>query len=302
MRHARFIACSVIFLALGGIVKPADPGGVAVKSNPQPVAQNLEVVATPFANSLGMKFVSIPGTRSLFCIWKVRKRDFATFVQATGYNADQGMFSLAADGWRRHGHTWKNPGFIQTDDDPVVGVSWDDAMAFCQWLTDKERQEGRLKLGQAYRLPRDTEWSSAVGLPPEMGSTPKERDGRIKDAYPWGNYFPPHNDDGNYAGRESKIGQESGNYRFIETLNDGYARTSPVGSFKANKFGLYDMGGNAMEWCEDLYDNGSKGHVLRGASWRGAVNLLSSRRGFATPELREAGVGFRVVLVGGLAP
>ena len=66
--------------------------------------------------------------------------------------------------------------------------------------------------------------------------------------------------------------------------------------------GLYDVGGNAMEWCEELWDNGSKVRVLRGASWRGAVNLLSSRRGAATPELREAGVGFRVVLAGGSEP
>jgi hypothetical protein len=64
-------------------------------------------------------------------------------------------------------------------------------MAFCKWLTDKEREENVLEPTLIYRLPTDLEWSAAVGLPNEGGGTPEMRDGKIRSEFPWGKQWPP---------------------------------------------------------------------------------------------------------------
>jgi formylglycine-generating enzyme required for sulfatase activity len=169
---------------------------------------------------------------------------------------------------------------------PVVNVSWEDANAFCAWLTKKELAEGKIKAGQKYRLPTDAEWSVAVGLGRETGSTPEAKNGGFRDVYPWGKEWPPPKGAGNYGG----------------SLNvDNYEYTSPAGSFAANKLGLHDMGGNVWEWCEDWYRSGNSYRVLRGASWNYyyPVDLLSSFRLNFTPDGRYYSIGFRCVLVGG---
>ena len=81
----------------------------------------------------------------------------------------------------------------------------------------------------------------------------------------------------------------------IQGYNDGYPRTSPVGSFAANKNGLYNMGGNVWQWCEDWYNSENKYRVLRGASWSHGYPdfLLASFRGFGTPAVRNDVIGFR---------
>jgi formylglycine-generating enzyme required for sulfatase activity len=251
----------------------------------------------PGQNSLGMKFVPVSGTEVLFSIWDTRVEDFRVFVESAGYDATEGMWSLGSDGWKQRGATWKDPGFKQGPTDPVVGVSWDDAKEFCEWLTKRERASGVLPEGMQYRLPTDLEWSVAVGLEAEAGSTPQERNARIK-LYPWGPTWPPRAATGNYAGAESKIGDEPSKWTVIEGYNDGYPRTSPVGSFAANENGLYDMGGNVWQWCEDWYNSENTHRVLRGAAWDShtPLYLLASSRDYITPDYRGAFVGFRCVL------
>jgi outer membrane protein assembly factor BamB len=232
-----------------------------------------------FVNTLGMKFVSVPGTDVQFSIWETRVKDYAAYA---AYYAAYAAANAGVD------ESWKNfGGFKQEDTHPVVNVNWNEAQAFCEWLTKKELAEGKIKAGQKYRLPTDAEWSVAVGLGQEKGNTPKERKMGIEGVYPWGNQWPPPKGAGNYNG----------------SLNvDNYEKTSPAGSFGANKLGLHDMGGNVWEWCEDWYDPAAKAHrVLRGASW-GIIypgGLLSSYRNFFTPGGRSIGIGFRCVLVGG---
>ena len=154
---------------------------------------------------------------------------------------------------------------------------------FCDWLTKKEHQEGRLTAQQLSRLPTDAEWSKAVGLMETRSGLPKENDGDIKNVYPWGDQWPPPAEAGNYA----------------ESLtNDGNAKTSPVGIFNPNSFGLYDMGGNVWQWCDDRYDYAHDWRVLRGASWvdRTPDSLLSSSRSGNAPNSRDDESGFRVVV------
>lgn len=259
--------------------------------------------STPcLGNRLGMRFVAIPGLSVLFSVWDTRVRDFAAFVHATRYDADAGMYSITADGkWVQRGNTWRRPGFAQTPDDPVVGVSWFDAEAFCRWLTDTERAAGRLAAGQRYRLPTDAEWSVAAGLGGETGATPEERNCRIAGLYPWGRVWPPPDRVGNYADAAAK--QAFPRWRTIPGYEDGYVFTSPVGSFPPNRFGLYDMSGEVWQWCQDAYRPGSTHRPLRGGSWgsRDASHLLLSYRDpdRPGPGLRHSDLGFRCVLAPG---
>jgi hypothetical protein len=219
----------------------------------------------PWINSLGMKFVPVPGTAVQFSIWDTRVQDYQAFVTATG-------------------RAWEKPPFEQGPTHPAVMVSWDDAKAFCAWLTEKERRAGTLNASQEYRLPTDLEWSAAVGLGNEIGSTPEERCGKIRGVFPWGTQWPVPPGACNYC---QNIGS-----------------TTPVGSFAANRYGLYDMAGNVCQWCEDFYDGQSGNHVQRGSSWnfgpRLSRYLLSSFRNHIGYDNRRLGeIGFRCVLAGG---
>jgi formylglycine-generating enzyme required for sulfatase activity len=180
---------------------------------------------------------------------------------------------------------------------PVVGINWEDAQAFCDWLTEKELREGTVPRGAKYRLPTDAEWSWAVGLAKEEGATPAERSDRDQIRFPWGvGYPPPRSGIGNYADTawHARFPDEP----WLEGYSDGYPTTSPVGSFPPNSRGLNDVGGNVWEWCEDWFDGTQLHRTLRGASWYNgdARNLLSSHRFHDSPESRHGNYGFRCVL------
>lgn len=217
-----------------------------------------------FMNSLGMKFVEVPGTAALFCIWETRVRDYEAFVKATG-------------------REWPKPGFEQGPDHPAVMVSWEDARAFCGWLTTNDWKSGMLPTNKCYRLPTDLEWSVAVGLTNEVGMTPAERSIKVEGVYPWGTQWPPPKGSGNY-------------HQSFEV--DEFEFTSPVGSFTANRHGLFDMGGNVWQWAEDWWDKAKERRVLRGGSWYYFIpqNLLSSSRDGYPPLYRNFTVGFRCVV------
>ncbi len=252
-----------------------------------------------FRNSLGLVFRPVPGLTSQMAIWPTRVRDFAAFVAATGYRAEGGMLTLGPEDhdWLPKGRTWNEPGFRQTDADPVVGVNLADAAGFCRWLTRKERAERRIRPPWRYRVPTDREWSAAVGLPREKGWTPEERLAGSDGRYPWGPVWPPPPGFGNYAGAESRAGMPSwwgvvpGGYR------DPYPRTSPVGSFLPNAFGFFDLSGNVWEWCSDAYSRGLA-RVTRGGSWGSdrPASLRSAQRSPQLPGTRNDELGFRIVL------
>jgi formylglycine-generating enzyme required for sulfatase activity len=228
-------------------------------------------------NSLGMKFAPVGDVQ--FAIWQTRVKDFEVFAKAVDLRSN----------------AWKGPGFKQAPEHPVVNVTWHEAVAFCKWLTEKERKDGGLPANQLYRLPTDLEWSKAIGLSEETGRNPEARDMGVPDVYPWGTQWPPPASAGNYTG------EETGSDVAIKGYDDGFAWTSPVGSFPPNQFGLYDMGGNVWQWVMDSWNGESKHKVLRGASWyNGALklSLLSSCRVHAAPDSSTDNYGFRVVRAG----
>lgn len=188
---------------------------------------------------------------------------------------------------------------MQTPQQPVCGVDWEDAKEFCRWLTVKERTEGRLAASQEYRLPTDAEWSAAAGIGDrEEPGSPKEKDGKLKGVYPWGSQWPPPPGAGNYADQTAQTTNWPADFSILDGYRDGFARTAPVGSFAANPNGLHDLGGNVWEFCEDWYDAARTYRLLRGGGWDTSDpgQMLSSYRGDLAPGTRHDFVGFRVVL------
>jgi len=197
--------------------------------------------------------------------------------------------ALSKDGdWKEvDGLNWQKPGFDQQDTHPVTCVSWDDATAFCQWLS---REDGR-----TYRLPTEAEWEYACRAGTDTfffwGDDPDDGEGYLNGA----------DETGTPDGR-------SWTYKF--SFKDGYAATSPLGRFKPNAFGLYDVLGNVNEWCSDWWGSGyygespvddptgptaGSGRVFRGGGWvSDAGYCRSAYRLGAAPEYRDYYLGFRV--------
>jgi formylglycine-generating enzyme required for sulfatase activity len=224
---------------------------------------------------------------------------FRQFTRETGYKTEaeedgQGSWGITPTGKfeRDAKYNWTRPGFEQTDNHPVVDVSWHDAKAFCQWLSEKEKK--------TYRLPTEAEWEYAC----RAGT---------RTAY----YFGDDPEDllraGNVADRAARESFKA--WSLGIKGKDSYAYSAPVGQFRPNRFGLYDMHGNVWEWCEDWYDpKGYSGErqtdpkgpasgerkVHRGGGWSSASNRCrsASRIGRHHSTYRGCYLGFRVVLTG----
>jgi formylglycine-generating enzyme required for sulfatase activity/serine/threonine protein kinase len=226
-------------------------------------------------------------------IHEVAVGQFAAFVNETRYQTEAEI-----DGWafawtgtsleKVNGASWRNPGFPQGETHPVTEVSWNDAVAFCQWLSRKS--------GRTVRLPTEAEWEYAC----RAGTT---------TAYQWGDN--PDSGKGWANGPD-----QTGKTRFPSSpafnWADGYVFTSPAGSFRANAWGLFDMHGNVLEWCVDWYDRGYYGiganvdpsglatgafRVLRGGSWGGNPSDCRSAIRFRVPPVNKFNIlGLRCAL------
>ena len=185
-------------------------------------------------------------------------------------------------------YSWQDPGYWQPSDHPAVNISWNDAVAFCEWLSVKE--------GVRYRLPTEAEWEYACRAGSTTtyccGNDAEElvTVGNVPDRSLWATMHPSRK----HGGR-------------IVSASDGWATTSPVGSFRPNAFGLYDMHGNVREWCSDWYSSNYYSispstdpegpphgpcHVLRGGSW--LTFCSSSYRGRLSRGVSHNVAGFRV--------
>jgi formylglycine-generating enzyme required for sulfatase activity len=229
--------------------------------------------------------------------YHVTRGQFRQFVKETSYKTDaEKGENPGAFGWNpdkktfdfNEKYSWRNVGFEQTDEHPVVNVSWTDAVAFCKWLSRKE--------GEIYRLPTEAEWEYAC----RAGTTTRYYSG----------------DDPETLAKVGNVADAAAKAQFPDWIwtikaNDGYVFTAPVGKFKPNAFGLYDMHGNAWQWCADWYgaeyytaspaddpagpDSGN-GRVLRGGSWDSRPDVIrSAARGRGSPDFRlDYSAGFRV--------
>jgi formylglycine-generating enzyme required for sulfatase activity len=198
------------------------------------------------------------------------------------------------------------PSTLDLENQPVVSVTWDEAAAYCNWLSEQEGLPPAYKkdgdsfvavtpMTTGYRLPTDAEWEWAARY---------DASGKLR-RYPWGDALPVTPASGNYADRTARIVVQD----VIPDYDDGYAVSAPVGKFPANGLGLYDMGGNAAEWAHDYYSvtldaaqtaidplgpAQGKNHVIRGSSWKqsGITDLRLSARDFGAGARND--VGFRL--------
>lgn len=227
---------------------------------------------------------------------KVTVGQWRKFIDAAEYRSDAEKRGVAyCFDWQKHGKwmwmpekNWRDPNYSYPvqDNFPVTCVSWNDAAAFCKWLTESEHQSGRLPPELEYRLPTETEWEYAC------------RGGKAETRFWWGN------DWGDAAGRLNAAGSDKfPNGKLFRTNHgkeDCWAFASPVdfyGEKGRNGFGLADMLGNTWEWCLDDSIENSKGtKILRGGAFDAPPGNLrcASRIGDNNSE-PCAKYGFRIV-------
>ncbi|HVS36669.1 MAG TPA: bifunctional serine/threonine-protein kinase/formylglycine-generating enzyme family protein [Gemmataceae bacterium] len=230
-------------------------------------------------------------------VCETTKRQFAAFVEAEKYLTEAEMDGRGGCGYNAATraldqdpkYSWRNVGYSQSDDDPVVNVSWNDAARFCQWLSKKAKTR--------CELPTEAEWEYACragtgtrfwcgGQDEDLKGAANVADASLVEKYPRATWAVP--------------------------WDSGYPFTAPGGMFRANPWGLYDMHGNAWEWCTDYYDADYYGQgpmkdpvnlqqrparVQRGGSWHDGPPLCRSAfRLSAAPDTRNFNVGLRVVV------
>lgn len=286
-------------------------------------------MAHPFSNKQEFRFehpahrVAISNAFEISTT-EVTVAQFRSFVEATGYKTEAernrgalGCFPDEKDYVDRFHKsadvTWKSPGFEQTDQHPVVAISWNDAQAFCRWLSDRD--------GVRYRLPTEAEWEYAC----RAGES---------TWYCWGEdpdeaYVHANVADGALEAAQPDTTRYQRAVRLTANEGDEVVFTAPIASYKPNAWGLHDMHGNVWEWCEDrwsadLYERYFDGvprqerdqvlvtdpvvteatdqhkygdwRVIRGGGWTCApAAVRSSIRTFAEASDATVYTGFRIV-------
>jgi formylglycine-generating enzyme required for sulfatase activity len=195
---------------------------------------------------------------------------------------------------------------LDLDNQPVVGVTWQEAALFCNWLSQQdglpaayENKNGTVvpvqPMTTGYRLPTDAEWEWIARY---------EGGGKFR-RYPWGDSLPVAKASGNYADVTARLIVQD----VIPEYEDGFAAAAPAGKFPPNPLGLHDVGGNVAEWVHDYYTVSAdssqvavdptgpaqgKQHVIRGSSWKqsGVTDLRLSARDFGDSQRND--VGFRI--------
>ncbi|MGC8605242.1 MAG: SUMF1/EgtB/PvdO family nonheme iron enzyme, partial [Desulfomonilaceae bacterium] len=222
----------------------------------------------------------------------VTVQQFQTFVDDTGYvtdaEEDNGgeVFDTKNNRFvRKSGSSWRNPGWRIEPDQPVAMITYNDAVAFCEWLSAVEKAP--------YKLPTEAQWEYAA-----RGTLPMAQ-------FPWGDQ-PPDGRRANYADKNKDFEWRD------RDVDGGFRYVSPVGSFPPNGFGLYDMAGNVQEWVRDYYQEDyyryapeidpegpgqGENRVTKGGDWTSSpVSLRCAFRGWARPDLALYNAGFRVIM------
>ncbi|MFO1064554.1 MAG: formylglycine-generating enzyme family protein [Pirellulales bacterium] len=238
-----------------------------------------------------------------FGTFEVTRGEFRKFVEQSGRTSEAESDGTGGYGYepnrpttgdafagRDTRYSWRDAGFPQTDEHPVINVTWSDAVAMAEWLSKRE--------GKTYRLPTEAEWEYAcragTNTRYSIGDDPK----KLADAAVF------------YDADTVTLFPQWKPFALAE--HDGFLFTAPVGSKHPNAFGLYDMHGSVWEWCSDWYaedayarsasedprgpSEGSE-RVRRGGSWHSwSYYCRSSFRNYNTPESRYPLLGFRLVM------
>lgn len=216
---------------------------------------------------------------------EVTRGHYAFFVGETGRETPDTCYVYRDGGWgSRSGHSWRNPGYAQSDDHPVTCISRDDALAYARWLSERQ--------GMGYRLPTEAEWEYAA----RAGSAAARHWGEHAGAAcTWGN-----------------VGDQALYRRYrdwswqVHPCDDGHVHTAPVGSYRVSLYGLHDMLGNVWEWTCSSYDpayrsaesrcsSDDRNGVVRGGSWSNSPRWVRAAARFENrADARFDLVGFRL--------
>jgi formylglycine-generating enzyme required for sulfatase activity len=226
--------------------------------------------------------------------FEITRQQWAAFVRDAGLADPPGCNAHQPPNWPKVlGASWHDPGFAQTANDPAVCLSWDEATSYAAWLSRKT--------GHAYRLLSEAEWEYAA----RAGSQNQNYWGDSQDtACLYAN------------GPDVSMLERFPEQASSEALRcrDGYIYTAPVGSFRPNPFGLYDMMGNVFEWVQDCWVSGYRDapvdgsprlekdcqkRVNRGGSWTDIpTGIRAAQRGHDGHATRVYDLGFRVARTG----
>ena len=240
----------------------------------------------------------------------VTVNEFSKFIIDTNYVTTAELLGNAYgiyDGkWGfQNGFSWKNPGFKQTDIDPVVGISWFDAIAYLNWLSQREGLEPVYSCSGIVNIKYfPAGWNQTQDTPIEMDMNAT-------------GYRLPTEAEWEFVARDGEDGknyQFSGSNKIQEVAwywDNSKMRTHPIGDKKPNGLGIYDMSGNAYQWCWDWYSeeyysispiDNPLGPIsgslksIRGGSWRHFMDNASVyfRSNEGNPLAHDTGFGFRL--------
>jgi formylglycine-generating enzyme required for sulfatase activity len=267
-----FVAVATLFLILGMFIFQS-----GCSSSQQPDKQS-------FTNCIGIKLMRIPKGKFMMGSpesetdrVKIETQHEVTISQ----NFYMGATEVTQAQWQKV--MGNKPSNFEDDQLPVETVSWEEAVDFCNRLSEMPEE---IRAGRKYRLPTEAEWEYACRAGTtttfHFGSQLNGRQANCNGTFPYG----------------------------TETRGPDLKKTTPVGKYPANAWGLYDMHGNVWEWCSDWYGEypaGSltnpsgpatgPGRVFRGGCWyRAAVNCRSADRSGSVQSDRLGYLGFRVAL------
>ncbi|MEM7070430.1 MAG: SUMF1/EgtB/PvdO family nonheme iron enzyme [Pseudomonadota bacterium] len=229
---------------------------------------------------------------------EITKAQYAFFVDESNYQMEPGCVVFVNNQWQFDPQaSWKNPGFEQGDDEPVVCVSYNDAIAYANWLSEQDFETSRL-FNARYRLLSESEWEYAA-----RGGSPS--------SYFWGDEQQKSCQYANLLD-QTALAQFKTDASQYYACEDDTIYTRSIGAYKGNGFGLNDMIGNVSEWVSDCWHSDYEGrpvdeqawnsddctndlYVIRGGAWvSGPGTAFSSTRSRALKNSRIATVGIRL--------
>ena len=243
---------------------------------PAAVSQDAPAPGTIFADCAECPSMIMLEDGNAMAAYLVQQGEFARFAAEAEIPPDESCFVRLDKRWKNEkGKGWRDPGFPQEENHPVVCVNWLEATAYADWLSEKS--------GKSYRLPTYEESVAATAAGAETG-------------FWWGEDFSEVCLRANAADVQYRVAFPDDPRKMVD-CDDGYAFTSPVTAFPPNGLGLYDMAGNVWQWTNSCVKGDCSNAIFRGASWAvpNPKHFRTDGQWFDRIILRNSAVGFRVM-------